>query len=37
MFDSKQTIAGYDDEIWDAIQAEDRRQVEDIELIASEY
>ncbi len=36
MFDSSQTIAGYDQELWDAIQAENRRQEEHIELIASE-
>ena len=36
MFDSSQTVAGYDDEIWAAIQEEDRRQEEHIELIASE-
>jgi glycine hydroxymethyltransferase len=36
MFNSSQTIAGYDDEIWAAIQAENRRQEEHIELIASE-
>ncbi|MEP5764878.1 MAG: serine hydroxymethyltransferase [Halieaceae bacterium] len=36
MFDSSQTVAGYDDEIWAAIQAENRRQEEHIELIASE-
>jgi glycine hydroxymethyltransferase len=36
MFDSSQTVAGYDEEIWAAIQEEDRRQEEHIELIASE-
>ncbi len=36
MFDAHQTIAGYDDELWEAIQAENRRQEEHIELIASE-
>jgi glycine hydroxymethyltransferase len=36
MFDSSQTVAGYDDEIWAAIQQENRRQEEHIELIASE-
>ena len=36
MFDSKMTVAGYDDEILAAIQAEERRQEEHIELIASE-
>jgi glycine hydroxymethyltransferase len=36
MFDSSQTVAGYDDEIWAAIQDENRRQEEHIELIASE-
>ncbi|MEE4659140.1 MAG: serine hydroxymethyltransferase [Halieaceae bacterium] len=36
MFDDSQTIAGYDDELWNAIQAENRRQEEHIELIASE-
>jgi len=30
------TIAGYDDELWQAIQNEERRQEEHIELIASE-
>ena len=29
-------ISGYDDELWDAIQAEEKRQEEHIELIASE-
>jgi len=36
MFDSSQTIVGFDDEIWAAIQDENRRQEEHIELIASE-
>ncbi len=36
MFDSSQTVAGYDEEIWAAIQQENRRQEEHIELIASE-
>ncbi len=36
MFDSSQKIAGYDDELWAALQHEDRRQEEHIELIASE-
>mgnify|MGYP001600849802 CR=1 FL=1 len=36
MFDSNQTVAGYDDELWAAIQDENRRQEEHIELIASE-
>jgi glycine hydroxymethyltransferase len=36
MFDKSQTIAGFDDEILAAIQAENRRQEEHIELIASE-
>jgi glycine hydroxymethyltransferase len=36
MFDSSQTVAGYDEEIWAAIQEENRRQEEHIELIASE-
>ena len=36
MFDNSQTVAGYDDEIWAAIQDENRRQEEHIELIASE-
>ncbi len=33
---SKDRIEGYDDELWAAIQAENRRQEEHIELIASE-
>ncbi len=36
MFDKIMQIAGYDDELWAAIQAEERRQEEHIELIASE-
>ena len=36
MFDKTMQIAGYDDELWDAIQEEERRQEEHIELIASE-
>lgn len=36
MFDKSMQIAGYDDELWAAIQAEERRQEEHIELIASE-
>ena len=36
MFDKTMRIAGYDDELWVAIQAEERRQEEHIELIASE-
>jgi glycine hydroxymethyltransferase len=36
MFDSSQSIASFDPEIWDAIQDENRRQEEHIELIASE-
>jgi glycine hydroxymethyltransferase len=36
MFDQDQTIAGFDDEIFAALEAEDRRQEEHIELIASE-
>ena len=36
MFDSSQTVAGFDDEIFNAIQDENRRQEEHIELIASE-
>jgi glycine hydroxymethyltransferase len=36
MFDSEMTIEGFDDEIFAAIQAEERRQEEHIELIASE-
>jgi glycine hydroxymethyltransferase len=36
MFDNSMTIKGFDDEIWSAIQEEERRQEEHIELIASE-
>jgi len=36
MFDSNQHIAGFDDEVASAIEAENRRQEEHIELIASE-
>jgi glycine hydroxymethyltransferase len=36
MFNKNQTIKGYDDEIWAAIEAENQRQEEHIELIASE-
>ncbi len=36
MFSKDQTIAGYDDELWTAIQNEVLRQEEHIELIASE-
>ncbi|QTR49072.1 serine hydroxymethyltransferase [Candidatus Thiothrix anitrata] len=36
MFSSQMTIAGYDDELWAAMQSEVRRQEEHIELIASE-
>jgi len=36
MFSSQMKIAGYDDELWGAIQSEVRRQEEHIELIASE-
>ncbi len=36
MFSKDMTIAGFDDELWSAIQAEERRQEEHIELIASE-
>jgi glycine hydroxymethyltransferase len=36
MFKRDMTIAGYDDELWQAIQNEERRQEEHIELIASE-
>jgi len=36
MFSSKTVIAGYDDELWRAIQAEAKRQEDHIELIASE-
>ncbi|WP_285764640.1 serine hydroxymethyltransferase [Biformimicrobium ophioploci] len=36
MFDKSATIASFDPDVWDAIQKEDRRQEEHIELIASE-
>ncbi len=36
MFSSQMKIAGYDDELWAAMQSEVRRQEEHIELIASE-
>jgi glycine hydroxymethyltransferase len=36
MFDKSMQIGGYDDELWAAIQEEERRQEEHIELIASE-
>lgn len=36
MFDESQTLESFDPEIWQAIQEEDRRQEEHIELIASE-
>jgi glycine hydroxymethyltransferase len=36
MFDKSQTVATFDPDIWAAIQAEERRQEEHIELIASE-
>jgi len=36
MFRKDMTIAGYDDELWSAIEGEARRQEEHIELIASE-
>ncbi len=36
MYDRDMTIAGFDDALWGAIQAEQRRQEEHIELIASE-
>ena len=36
MFDKSQTIAAFDPDIWNAIQSEDRRQEDHIELIASE-
>jgi glycine hydroxymethyltransferase len=36
MFEKSMRIAGYDDELWAAIQAEEKRQEEHIELIASE-
>lgn len=36
MFTKDMTIAGYDDELWSAIQEEEKRQEQHIELIASE-
>jgi len=36
MFDRDERIAGFDDELWAAIEAEQRRQEEHVELIASE-
>ncbi len=36
MFSKQQKIAGFDDEIWQAILGEERRQEQHIELIASE-
>ena len=36
MFTNDMTIKGFDDELWTAIQNEDRRQEDHIELIASE-
>ena len=36
MFSTKMKIAGFDNELWNAMQAEARRQEEHIELIASE-
>ncbi len=36
MFEKTMQIAGYDEELWEAIRAEERRQEEHIELIASE-
>ena len=36
MFDQSMQIQGYDDELWGAIQNEERRQEEHVELIASE-
>jgi glycine hydroxymethyltransferase len=36
MFNKEMTVQGFDDEIWQAIQQEERRQEEHIELIASE-
>jgi len=35
-FDKDQTIASFDAELWQAIQQEDQRQEQHIELIASE-
>ena len=36
MFSRKMTLASFDDELWTAIQAENQRQADHIELIASE-
>ena len=36
MFDQRDTIAGFDDELWQAIENERQRQEDNIELIASE-
>ncbi len=36
MFTKDMTIKGFDDELWTAIQNENRRQEDHIELIASE-
>ena len=36
MFDKEMRIAGYDEELWNALEGERRRQEEHIELIASE-
>jgi glycine hydroxymethyltransferase len=36
MFENNMTIAGFDDDLWDAIQGEVNRQEDHIELIASE-
>ncbi len=36
MFDPSQTLSSFDSDLWDAIQNEERRQEEHIELIASE-
>jgi len=36
MFDKKMRIAGYDEQLWNALEGERRRQEEHIELIASE-
>ena len=36
MFSKDMQISGYDDELWAAIQSEETRQEEHIELIASE-
>ncbi len=36
MFNRDMKIAGFDDELWNAMQAEEKRQEAHIELIASE-